>query len=282
MASGEPRSRDADPWGSGDGAAAPPTLWAWDVGLQYRQGPGSVPALAGVRLGLRGPGCIGIAGPSGGGKSSLLHVLAGLKRPSTGRVVALGHDLHRLPPTARCEVRRTLFGFVFQQPFLVHYLTAAENVLVGAPRPDAGARAAAARLLARLGLGRCGGRLPHELSGGQRQRVAAARALMNSPVVLFADEPTAALDRDSGAELMGLLHEYRRERGALLLVVSHDEAVLGGADGVLRLRHGCLESAPAAGPVVPADRWPPLLGPPERRVAATPGLEGRIHEVHTN
>jgi putative ABC transport system ATP-binding protein len=234
-------------------ATAPgvPAVVAWDLGLSYREGPGWRPALEGVRLGLRGPGCVGIAGPSGSGKSSLLHVLAGLKRPTAGRVVALGADLGRLPPGERCALRRRRFGFVFQQPFLIHYLTALENVLVGSPRFDAAARVRARQLLHRLGLAGLERRLPHQLSGGQRQRVAAARALMNAPAVLFADEPTAALDRQTGTELMDLLGAYRRERGALLVIVSHDEAVLEAADAVVRLRHGRVEridrGAPAGG-----------------------------------
>ncbi len=218
-----------------------PAVVAWDLGLSYREGPGWRPALEGVRLSLRGPGCVGIAGPSGSGKSSLLHLLAGLKRPTAGRVVALGADLGALPPAERCALRRRRFGFVFQQPFLIHYLTAEENVLVGSPQFDAAARVRAVHLLRRLGLAGLERRLPHQLSGGQRQRVAAARALMNAPSLLFADEPTAALDRQSGAELMDLLRAYRRERGALLVVVSHDEAVLEAADAVVRLRHGRVE-----------------------------------------
>jgi len=227
---------------------ATPAVLALDVGLAYREGAGQCRALDGVRLALRAPGFVGIAGPSGSGKSSLLYVLAGLKRPTSGRVLALGCDLGRLSATERCALRRRHFGFVFQQPFLVHYLTAAENVLVGAVRPDRAARRRAEATLSRLGLQRFAGRLPHELSGGQRQRVAAARALMNEPALLFADEPTASLDHASGAELMGLLHEYRQARGALLAVVSHDETVIAGADAVVRMWDGRLRAIEAATP----------------------------------
>lgn len=219
-------------------APGPPGVVAHDVDLCYREGAGLCHALRAVRLGLRAPGFVGIAGPSGSGKSSLLYVLAGLKRPSAGHVIALGADLGTLSATQRCALRRRYFGFVFQQPFLVHFLTAWENVLVGAVRPDLAARRRASALLGRLGLGAFTARLPHELSGGQRQRVAAARALMNDPVLLFADEPTAALDRASGAELMGLLHEYRRGRGALLAVVSHDETITSGADAIVQMWDG--------------------------------------------
>lgn len=214
-------------------------LVADHVTLAYREGAGGVShALEDVRLVLRGPGYVGIAGPSGSGKSSLLYLLAGLKRPSAGRVLALGENLGRLSAAERCRLRRHHFGFVFQQPFLIRFLTVRENVLVGALAHDRAAWRRAGELLERLGLGRLGQRLPHQLSGGQRQRVAVARALMNNPEVLFADEPTAALDHATGVDLMGVLHDYRRRRGALLVVVTHDETILEGADGVVRMWDG--------------------------------------------
>ncbi len=225
-----------------------PAILALDVGLAYREAGGMAFALRDIRLGLRAPGFVGIAGPSGSGKSSLLYVLAGLKRPTAGRVLALGRDLGQMSATARCALRRQHFGFVFQQPFLIHFLTAQENVVVGARPGDRGAHARAAALLSRLGLGRHAARMPHELSGGQRQRVAAARALMNDPAIVFADEPTAALDHATGAELMGLLHDYRRTRNALLAVVSHDETVIAGADAVVRMWDGEVRTIEAGGP----------------------------------
>lgn len=214
-------------------------LVAERVTLTYREGIGGVSrAVDDVRLVLRGPGYIGIAGPSGSGKSSLLYLLAGLKRPTTGQVVALGENLSLLSAAQRCRLRRRHFGFVFQQPFLIRFLTVGENVLVGSPTQDGTARRQARELLERLGLGGLAHRLPHQLSGGQRQRVAVARALMNAPLVVFADEPTAALDHATGVDLMGLLHEYRRERGALMVVVTHDETILEGADAVIRMWDG--------------------------------------------
>ena len=223
-------------------------LVADGVTLAYREGTGGMcHALRDVRLVLEGPGYVGIAGPSGSGKSSLLYVLAGLKRPTAGRVLVMGEDVARLRAAERCTLRRQHFGFVFQQPFLIRFLTARENVLVGSRSPGRAARQHAEALLGQLGLERLAHRLPHQLSGGQRQRVAVARALMNDPLVVFADEPTAALDHGTGLELMGLLHSYRRARGALLLVVTHDETMLSGADAVVRMWDGAVaavESAP--------------------------------------
>jgi putative ABC transport system ATP-binding protein len=178
-------------------------------------------------------------------------LLAGLKRPTAGHVLALGQNLAALSPAQRCQLRRHHFGFVFQQPFLIRFLTVRENVLVGGLAQDPAARRQAAELLDRLGLARLGHRLPHQLSGGQRQRVAVARALMNSPTVLFADEPTAALDHGTGVELMGLLHDYRRQRAALLVVVTHDETFLEGADAVVRMWDGRVARVDA-GPDGPA------------------------------
>ncbi len=208
------------------------------MGLAYREGSDVCHALRGVRLGLRGPAFVGIVGPSGSGKSSLLYVLAGLKRATSGRVLALGQDLGRLGPSERCALRRRHFGFVFQQPLLIRFLTARENLLAGSLRVDRAARERASELLAALGLEGLGHRLPHQLSGGQRQRVAVGRALMNNPLVICADEPTAALDHATALELMALLHEYRRRHGALLLVVTHDETMLSGSDAVVRMWDG--------------------------------------------
>ncbi len=209
-----------------------------DVGLSYHQGHQRIHALRHVSLRVEAPEFVGIHGPSGSGKSSLLYLLSGLKRPSVGWVEALGHNLGAMGPEARNRLRRQMYGIIFQQPFLIHFLTAAENVAVGAPRPNRAGVREAERLLARLGMSSLARRRPHELSGGQRQRVAAARALANHPAILLADEPTASLDHHTGQELMSLLCEYCRTSRALMVVVTHDTTITAGADRIIQLWDG--------------------------------------------
>lgn len=182
---------------------------------------------------------LGILGPSGSGKSSLLYLLSGLKIPTSGQILYDGSDLSTLSDDARSRLRITQFGFVFQQPYLLGYLTALENVLVSTPNdqdPDS-----AIEILDRLGLGHKTHRHPHELSGGERQRVCVARALRGSPRVIFADEPTAALDHKNGLAVVQLLN---RLRGAgSLVMVTHDPTMLEEADRIVKLADGKLDLA---------------------------------------
>lgn len=179
---------------------------------------------------------VGILGPSGSGKSSLLYLMSGLKTPTSGDVFYEGSAMNRLGDAARAGFRLNDFGFVFQHPFLVGYLSALENVLVAFPGADR--REEAEGLLGTLGLGEMMHRLPHELSGGQRQRVCVARALLGSPKVVFADEPTASLDHRTGLGVMGLLNEHRG--AGALVVVTHDESMLAGADRVIEIADGSM------------------------------------------
>ena len=177
---------------------------------------------------------LGILGPSGSGKSSLLYLLSGLKVPTHGEVLMGGQNINSLADTERSDLRLNQFGFVFQQPYLLGYLTALENVLVANPaKRDANA---ASELLKLLGLESKMDRRPHELSGGERQRVCVARALYGKPRVIFADEPTAALDHSNGANVVNLLASHRGE-GALVMV-THDPSMLEKADRILHIVDG--------------------------------------------
>lgn len=177
---------------------------------------------------------LGILGPSGSGKSSLLYLLSGLKVPTSGAIYLDGQDLNQLNDTQRSHLRLHEFGFVFQQPYLLGYLSAIENVLISAPGRES--HESAVGLLSALGLGPKMHRLPHELSGGERQRVCVARALLGKPKVIFADEPTAALDHKNGAHVVELLEEHRGN-GALVMV-THDPSMLARATRILEIVDG--------------------------------------------
>jgi putative ABC transport system ATP-binding protein len=224
--------------------------------LAYTDGTRTTYALRDVSLVLPSGRFIGIMGPSGSGKSSLLYVLAGLKPPTEGRA-RFGDFVYQQRSTRDITaLRRDRFGFVFQQSFLLPYLTALENVLVAAPNPNAAARECARDLLARLGI-EAGqeDKMPPQLSGGEKQRVAVARAMINDPEVIFADEPTASLDHANGHRVIDALARWR-ERGTVI-VVTHDPEMLTDADAVVHLRDGVLVevqeraalSSPAALPV---------------------------------
>jgi putative ABC transport system ATP-binding protein len=180
---------------------------------------------------------LGILGPSGSGKSSLLYLMCGLKVPTAGVVAYQGRALADMTESERDGLRLKEFGFVFQYPYLVGYLSAIENVLVA--QPDPGLRDEARDLLERLDVADKAGRLPHELSGGERQRVCVARALLGGSHVIFADEPTANLDHTSGRHVMELMAEHRG--GGALVVVTHDPSMLEKADRVVTIRDGTIE-----------------------------------------
>ncbi|MCH8273763.1 MAG: ATP-binding cassette domain-containing protein [Armatimonadetes bacterium] len=179
---------------------------------------------------------VGVLGPSGSGKSSLLFLLSGLKDPTSGSVFYNGISFAQQGGRERAELRLRTFGFIFQQPYLLGYLTAVENVMLGDPSaPNAADRAL--EVLEKLGLGDKARRRPGELSGGEKQRVCVARALFNSPRVIFADEPTASLDHAGGLHVVELLRKHRQ--GALVMV-THDRTMLGSADRVLMIEEGRL------------------------------------------
>ena len=209
-----------------------------DLGYAY---PGShVQALIDVSLTVTMASLTAITGPSGSGKSTLMHCMAGLLRPDKGRVAVLGNEVHSLGEPDRTAFRRRHLGFVFQQPGLLEDLSAVDNVAVpgwaaGRKRREADQRARL--LLEEVGLGDLAHRLPGELSGGQAQRVGLARALMNEPQVIFADEPTGALDSVAGRHVLELLRSAA-DRGCAVVLVTHERPLAEQADHEIALNDG--------------------------------------------
>ncbi len=202
-----------------------------DLLLAYADGETPVHAVDGVSLEVNEGEFIGILGPSGSGKSSLLYLLAGLKRPTAGEVRFRARGLQELGPDALAVLRREHFGFIFQNHFLIPYLTGLENVRTGGRGEGAG-------LLEELGVGPCRDRFPWQMSAGEKQRVAIARAVVHRPAVVFADEPTASLDRPNADLVVECLR--RVTKGGTLFVVTHDESIVRGASRVLRMSAGRL------------------------------------------
>jgi putative ABC transport system ATP-binding protein len=207
-----------------------------NISLVYDDGARRTYALRGVSIEIPNRRFVGIMGPSGSGKSSLLYILSGLKRPTGGDVQIGDYRYGKHSDLDLIDLRRQRFGFVFQQPYLLVWQTAMENVLMGAPTLDAAARRKAAGYFEQLGIADLAGKLPSQLSGGEKQRVCVARAMMNDPDVIFADEPTASLDHANGHLVVDLLSAYR-EQGTVV-VVTHDPEMLQGADSVLMMRDG--------------------------------------------
>ncbi|MDR6939498.1 putative ABC transport system ATP-binding protein [Arcanobacterium hippocoleae] len=206
---------------------------------------GMVHALAGIDLSIRKGEQVAIMGPSGSGKSTLLHTLSGILTPSSGRVSFNGTAISSLRDSARSRIRMQHFGFVFQDGQLVPELTARENaalplLLNGANRNSA--NKTAADWLNRLGVGEQSRKRPGEMSGGQAQRVAIARALACSPAVVFADEPTGALDQATGHEVMQILTTAAKMSGATLIVITHDIKVAAWCQRLVEIRDGLVHT----------------------------------------
>lgn len=214
-----------------------------DVSKTY-PGGGGTPALRGVSAWLAAGTFSAVMGPSGSGKSTLLNCAAGLERPTEGRVQLAGEDISALREPALTRVRRRRTGFVFQSFNLVPALSVWQNVLLpqrlAGVRPD---RRWADEVLARVGLSGRKHARPDQLSGGQQQRVAVARALAGRPQVLFADEPTGALDLAAGHEVLALLRQAVDELGQTVVMVTHDPAAAAWADQVLFLTDGQVHSS---------------------------------------
>lgn len=220
-------------------AVAAPILAGERMTLEYGSPAERFVAVKEASLEVPNHAFVAVVGPSGSGKSSLLYLLSGLRRPSRGAVRFRDRDYAALGDGAVTALRRREFGFIFQQHFLVNYLGALENVMVGAVRNDVETRRRAVELLEALGLGEKLRRRPYELSVGERQRVAVARAMVHRPAVIFADEPTASLDQATGHQVIELLAGYR-ENGAVV-VVTHDVGMTSGCDLVLTMQDGRLQ-----------------------------------------
>lgn len=218
---------------------ASPEIKLEAVRLTLTSAAGLVDILRGIDLAVEPGETIGLIGPSGSGKSTLLSVMAGLEKPTSGTVTVAGHGLHALDEDRLARFRRDHVGIVFQSFHLIPTMTALENVSV--PLELAGDRAAAEKARAELELVGLGHRLDHypaQLSGGEQQRVALARALVGSPRILFADEPTGNLDGKTGETIVELLFGLGRQRGATLVLVTHDPGLAARCDRRLRLADG--------------------------------------------
>ncbi|MFF9207464.1 MULTISPECIES: ABC transporter ATP-binding protein [unclassified Streptomyces] len=211
------------------------------VTKRYTRGKDTVHALDGVDLTIHDGDRLVIQGPTGGGKSTLLQMLGGLDRPTSGDVVLDGVDLAKLPEARLTRVRSETIGFVFQSFNLIPTLTAQENVetaLVPLGVKAGQRRERAAEALASVGLGERLAHLPGEMSGGQQQRVAIARALVKRPKVLLADEPTGNLDEGMRDEVMEVLERMWKEHGLTFVMVTHDSAIARRAPRLATIRKG--------------------------------------------
>jgi putative ABC transport system ATP-binding protein len=212
---------------------------------EYHMGRGEVHALQGVDLSIDPGDFVALMGPSGCGKSTLLHVLGCLDQPTAGKYFLEGQDVSELSTRERARIRNSRIGFVFQNFFLLPGLSAVENVTLpllyhrngSSAQGTSTTRLRAVQALEQVGLGDREQHRPNEMSGGERQRTAIARALVNQPAVLLADEPTGSLDSATGAELMDLLMRLWKE-GLSILLVTHDPQVAAYARRIITMKDG--------------------------------------------
>ena len=210
-------------------------IFAENVTKSYANGRTQTQVLKGVSLEVKKGELAVVLGASGSGKSTLLSVLSGLETPDSGRVVADGEEISAMSEGERTKFRRRAVGFVFQQYFLLPHLTAEKNVKLGA---DLAKNGSYGEILAAVGLGEKRKKYPSELSGGEQQRVSIARAVAKNPKILFLDEPTGALDEESGRSGIDYLLKLQRERGFTAVMVTHNENLSETADRVIRMNSG--------------------------------------------
>lgn len=214
-----------------------------DLKKVYQTGDVSFEALKGICLEIAAGDCVAVMGPSGSGKSTLLHLVGGLDRPTAGAITVEQHALHTMSETALAKFRRSHIGFIFQFFNLIDNLTIQANVelpaLLAGLKDRQAVRKRSDELLERLGIASQAHKHPWELSGGQQQRAAIARALINSPTLLLADEPTGNLDSASGFEVLNIMNEFNQQ-GQTILMVTHDAVAAARARQVLFLHDGRL------------------------------------------
>jgi putative ABC transport system ATP-binding protein len=219
-----------------------PAIQLKDVHLSLGSGPSRVHILKGISLTIARGQAVGLVGPSGSGKSTLLMAMAGLERANSGDVVIDGQNLNSLNEDGLAQFRGKRIGIVFQSFHLIPTMTALENVAVPLELGGvANAFERAKKELQAVGLGERLSHYPGQLSGGEQQRVALARALAPDPAILVADEPTGNLDETTGGQIVDLLFKLKNERGATLVLVTHDLGLAKKCDSIVRIRSGHIE-----------------------------------------
>lgn len=221
-------------------SADPAWIKAENLHRGYSVGKKRIEVLHGIDLQIQRGEKVFLCGPSGAGKTTLMYILAGLEKPEQGKVWVDGQNLYALSRRQQARVRNKWMSYIFQNYYLMPELTALENVMVPAMISGNDSVDKARESLERVGLGNRIDHLPAELSGGEQQRVAIARALVNSPQVIFADEPTGNLDSRNGAQVMEMLLALSAEDGATLVVVTHDEALAVNGDRKLVIKDGVI------------------------------------------
>ncbi len=217
-------------------------ITATNLHRSYKLAHKTIEVLHGLSLHIKRGEKVFLCGPSGAGKTTLMYTLAGLEQPQEGRVVIDGQDIYALSQRRRALFRNKTMGFIFQNYMLMPELTALENASLATAVAGREATEQVSALLARVGLGDRLHHLPNELSGGEQQRVAIARALAHEPSLIFADEPTGNLDSRNGGQILDLLFNLADERGATLVIVTHDRNIAARGDRTLIIRDGVVES----------------------------------------
>lgn len=206
-----------------------------DLTLKYKDGHKENLVLDNVSLTIESGENVVLLGPSGSGKSSMLYLLSGLKKPTTGSIVYNNTSYEKCSRKQFTDLRRTMFGFIFQMHFLIPYLKVIDNVLVGAQKFNEHYRQRAMLLLEELGIAQYAKKRIFELSGGERQRVAIARALISEPDIIFADEPTASLDHETAVDILRLLKKFKET--TTLIMATHDTSILEGTESIIKIDH---------------------------------------------